>query len=185
MTSILLALMRFHCLRSCSARSFPHGSFLKSHHSRASLRYARAQCFSLAMSIPTTIVLRAISFKRIYKKNQKERREAASNTTGMKKKAKRENALSLKRLEGLCKGIPDERRHSGNWRHRLADILVICLLGIICGHETWEEIYDYATAKRLFLWRRLGFKHGIPSPETLRRVMGMIRPEALEDVYRQ
>ena len=93
--------------------------------------------------------------------------------------------MSLKRLVGLCKEIPDERRHSGNWRHRLADVLVICLLGLICGHETREEIYDYARAKRLFLWQKLGFKHGIPSPATLRRVMGMIDPEALESVYRQ
>lgn len=103
----------------------------------------------------------------------------------MKKKGTREKELSLKRLVGLCKQIPDERRHSGNWRHLLSDVLVICLLGMICGHETWEEIWDYAKAKRLFLWKTLGFRHGLPSPSTMRRVMGMIKPKALEGVYRQ
>lgn len=103
----------------------------------------------------------------------------------MKKRAQRKEQLNIKRLVGLCKEIPDERRHSGNWRHRLVDVLVICLLGIICGCETWEEIWDYAGAKRLFLWKALGFRHGIPSPSTMRRVMGMIKPEALENVYRQ
>ena len=98
---------------------------------------------------------------------------------------KKKEVLNIVRLVGLCKRIPDERRHSGNWKHRLSDVLVICLLGIICGHETWEEIWDYAKAKRLFLWKRLGFRHGIPSPSTMRRIMGMIKPEALEEVYRQ
>lgn len=103
----------------------------------------------------------------------------------MKKTAERREQLNLKGLVGICKEIPDERRQSGNWRHRLVDVLVICILGIICGCETWEEIWDYARAKRLFLWKALGFRHGIPSPSTMRRVMGMIKPEALERGYRQ
>lgn len=98
---------------------------------------------------------------------------------------KRKDELSIKRLVGLCRRIPDERRQSGNWRHRLGDVLVICLLGMICGYETWDEIRDYAEAKRLFLWRRPGFRRGIPSASTMRRVMEMIQPEALESVYRQ
>jgi len=98
---------------------------------------------------------------------------------------KKKEELNIVRLVGLCKGIRDERRQSGNWRHRLSDVLVICILAVICGHETWEEIWDYGTAKRLFLWKALGFRHGIPSPSTIRRVMGMIKPEALEQVYRE
>jgi len=65
------------------------------------------------------------------------------------------------------------------------DVLVICLLGIICGYETWDEIRDYAKAKRLFLWRKLGLKRGIPSAATMRRVLGMIKPAELESVYRE
>lgn len=108
-----------------------------------------------------------------------------SKKEGMSKQKNRKEQLNIKRLVGLCRQIPDDRRHSGNWKHRLADILVICLLGMICGHESWEEIWDYAKAKRLFLWKTLGFRHGIPSPSTMRRVMGMIKPEAMESVYRQ
>ena len=98
---------------------------------------------------------------------------------------KRQEHLTLKRLQVLCDQIPDARRQSGNYKHRLSDVLILCLLGMICGYETWEEIWDYAKAKRLFLWRALGLTHGIPSPSTMRRVMGMIRPEDLERVYRQ
>lgn len=31
----------------------------------------------------------------------------------------------------------------------------------------------------------LGLRHGVPSPSTMRRVIGMIKPEALEQVYRE
>ena len=97
----------------------------------------------------------------------------------------REKHLSIKRLVGLCKRIPDERRRSGNFKHEMVDVLVICLVGIICGYETWAEIRDYAQAKRLFLWRHLGLKRGIPSAATMRRVLGMIKPAELESVYRE
>lgn len=101
----------------------------------------------------------------------------------MKKKQKKK--LHINRLIELCQKIPDERRQSGNWKHRLVDVLVVCLLGMICGYETWEEIRDYARAKRSFLRRNVGLKGGIPSPSTMRRVMGMIKPEELENVYRE
>ena len=98
---------------------------------------------------------------------------------------KRKKHLSIKRLIGLCKRIADSRRRSGNFKHRLVDVLVICLLGIICGYETWGEIRDYAQAKRSFLRKKLGMKGAIPSAATLRRVLGMIKPTELESVYRE
>lgn len=117
--------------------------------------------------------------------HQKENNQWMSKQPGMSKSKDRKETLSINRLVGICRKLPDERRHSGNFRHRLTDVLVICLLGMICGYETWEEIWDYARAKRLFLWRTLGIRYGIPSPSTMRRVMGMIEPEALEEVYRE
>jgi len=49
---------------------------------------------------------------------------------------KRKKELTLKRLVALRKQIPDERRQSGNCRHRLSDVVVICLLGtLICGRH--------------------------------------------------
>lgn len=110
--------------------------------------------------------------------------EAGSKRKGMRRKQRRE-ILSLERLKELSKQLPDVRRQRGNWRHNLVDILVICLLGMLCGYETWGEIYDYGRAKKRFLRKLLGLRHGIPSPSTMRRVMGMIKPEALEQVYRE
>ncbi len=97
---------------------------------------------------------------------------------------KKKEQLTIKRLVELCRKIPDTRRQSGNWRYPLWEVVGICVLGIICGYETWEEIWDYAKAKERFLERVLSLQQGIPSPSTMRRVMGMIKPEALEEVYR-
>jgi predicted transposase YbfD/YdcC len=63
--------------------------------------------------------------------------------------------------------------------------LVIILLGIISGFETWLEIEDYAHAKEEWLRTFLELPGGIPSNDTYRRLMTRMRPEKLEEAYRQ
>ena len=53
---------------------------------------------------------------------------------------KRTEYLTVKRLVGLTEIIEDPRRRYGNRRHELADILVITLLAVVCGCETWKDI---------------------------------------------
>lgn len=99
---------------------------------------------------------------------------------------KKEQKLSLDRLIELIEdNIPDPRRPGGNIRHKLVEILVIILLGIICGCETWIDIEDYCRAKYEWLKTFLELPGGIPSNDTYRRLMERIRPEKLESVYRQ
>lgn len=97
----------------------------------------------------------------------------------------RRKQLSVKRLTGLCKKVKDPRRDWGNKRHDLADILIMVLLAIICGCEGWDEILDYAKTKQEWLQSILQLPNGIPSISTFRRVFARIKPEALEEVYRQ
>lgn len=98
---------------------------------------------------------------------------------------KRAKALSIKRLIGLCNRIEDPRRVWGNKRHELTTILIIALLAIISGCESWEEICDYGKMKRTWLRTFLPLPNGIPSEPTFRRVFSRLAPEALEEVYRQ
>lgn len=93
--------------------------------------------------------------------------------------------LSLDRLMELFEEIPDPRRPGGNIRHKLVDLLVIILLGVISGFETWLEIEDYAHAKEEWLRTFLELPGGIPSNDTYRRLMTRMRPEKLEEAYRQ
>ena len=85
----------------------------------------------------------------------------------------------------LFEEIPDPRRPGGNIRHKLVDLLVIILLGVISGFETWLEIEDYAHAKEEWLKTFLELPGGIPSNDTYRRLMTRMRPEKLEEAYRQ
>ena len=96
---------------------------------------------------------------------------------------KKVKELSLDRLVELIEdNIPDPRRPGGNIRHKLVDLFVIILLGIICGCETWIDIEDYAEAKEEWLKTFLELPGGIPSNDTYRRLMERIRPEILEKV---
>ena len=93
--------------------------------------------------------------------------------------------LSLDRIMELFEEIPDPRRPGGNIRHKLVELLVIILLGVISGFETWLEIEDYAHAKEEWLKTFLELPGGIPSNDTYRRLMTRMRPEKLEEAYRQ
>lgn len=97
----------------------------------------------------------------------------------------RKRQLSIQRLVGLCKRIEDPRRVWGNKRHELFAILVIALLSIISGCESWEEIHDYGKMKQKWLRSILPLPNGIPSESTFRRVFARIKPEALEEAYRE
>lgn len=93
--------------------------------------------------------------------------------------------LSLDRIMELFEEIPDPRRPGGNIQHKLVDLLVIILLGVICGCETWIEIEDYAHAKYEWLKTILELPGGVPSNDTYRRLMTRMLPQRLEEAYRQ
>lgn len=67
----------------------------------------------------------------------------------------------------------------------MVDILVITLLAIVCGCETWKDIWLYGVQKKGWLSTFLRLPNGIPSVCTFRRTFLWIKPEALEDVYRK
>ena len=65
---------------------------------------------------------------------------------------KRQEKLTVSEL--ICiieEEIEEPRQEGGNLRHKLVDILVIVLVGIICGCEQWIEIEDFAHEKEAWL----------------------------------
>lgn len=99
---------------------------------------------------------------------------------------KREDKLTIRELICIIEEVVEEPRHTGgNLRHKLVDILVIVLVGIICGCEEWIEIEDFAHEKEEWLREFLELPNGIPSDDTYRRVMERIKPKQLEAAYRQ
>ena len=98
---------------------------------------------------------------------------------------RRREELRIDRLIEIIEDtIPDPRRPGGNLRHSLVEILVIILLGVMSGAETWIDIEDYGKQKEEWLRTFLELPNGIPSNDTYRRLMERISTKRVENVYR-
>lgn len=80
--------------------------------------------------------------------------------------------------------IKDPRKANHNKRHNLQDILVITILGAICGADTWVELCEFAEAKEDWLNTFLTLPNGIPSHDTFGRVFSLINPKEFETSFR-
>jgi len=67
--------------------------------------------------------------------------------------------------------------------HKLLDIVIITIIGVMCGCTDWEEVAEFGRARLAVLREYLELRNGIPSHDTFRRVMGMINPKSLERCY--
>tara|TARA_R110002050_G_scaffold109799_2_gene221481 strand:+ start:716 stop:1675 length:960 start_codon:yes stop_codon:yes gene_type:complete len=85
-------------------------------------------------------------------------------------------------LSDVFSNVSDPRRPLRRL-HKLNDILLISVLAIICGAETWNNIEEYAHAKKAFLTKFLELPNGIPSHDTFNRVFGIINPEEFEQSF--
>jgi predicted transposase YbfD/YdcC len=72
-----------------------------------------------------------------------------------------------------------------NARHFLTDILVIAILGVMCGCNDYPGILEYAMDEQDWLKEFLPLPHGIPSISTFRRVFAVLRPSVLQDLMRR
>lgn len=64
-------------------------------------------------------------------------------------------------------------------RHKLIDILIIAILAVICGADSWSEVELFGKNKKGWLKQFLELPKGIPSHDTFGRVFAMLDPEEL------
>jgi predicted transposase YbfD/YdcC len=86
-------------------------------------------------------------------------------------------------LEYLAR-VPDPRVERTR-AHPLVNILVMALLAVLCGADSFTAIEEFGRCKREFLARFLDLTHGIPSHDTIGRVFAALVPETLQEVFRQ
>jgi predicted transposase YbfD/YdcC len=77
--------------------------------------------------------------------------------------------------------LPDPRREDANKRHKLIDIIVLSLCGVLCGCEAFTEIEDFGKHKEDFFRQFLELPNGIPSHDTFGRVFQLLDAEAFEE----
>lgn len=66
----------------------------------------------------------------------------------------------------------------------LKEILFVAVLAVMCGSESFEDIATFGRAQTEWLKQFLPLKHGIPSHDTFRRVLTLLKPNSLHDAYR-
>ena len=64
--------------------------------------------------------------------------------------------------------------------HRLRDIVIIAICGVICGADGWVGIEEFGKAKEQWLTDLLKLPNGIPSHDTFGRVFAHIDPDQFE-----
>jgi predicted transposase YbfD/YdcC len=81
----------------------------------------------------------------------------------------------MEKIREKFEEIADER-HKGYIKHKLADILILVMCGILCGLKTLEENASYGKNKREFLNKSFGVEN-TASKSTLSRTLNMINGE--------
>jgi predicted transposase YbfD/YdcC len=86
------------------------------------------------------------------------------------------SALSIRRHFASLK----DPRRKHRQRHRLLDIIVIALCGVIANCNSWQDIETFARKRKDWLGRFLELPNGIPSHDTIERVFARLEPLALQ-----
>lgn len=99
--------------------------------------------------------------------------------------------MNANSIAELLKTIPETRRQSGNFKHPIREILVLVMLGLILGGKI-------ATVRGIVVWAKknldtlrshgLEYAHGVPSHQTISRVLRKIDPvqlKAIEKLWRK
>ena len=73
-------------------------------------------------------------------------------------------------------------RQQSKVRHALKDIIVIVLFATLANADDWVEISIFAQAHEHYLRQYVELRNGIPSHDTIQRVMAMISPSVMQQV---
>lgn len=85
-------------------------------------------------------------------------------------------------LKSIFGKIEDHRSHI-NQLHNLVGILLIGIISVICGAETWSQMVGFAKSKEAFLKKFLELPNGIPSKNTINRTFSVIDSEKFESCF--
>lgn len=64
--------------------------------------------------------------------------------------------------------------------HRLRDIIILAICGVVCGAEGWVENEEFGKAKEAWFTDQLDLPHGIPCYDPFGRVCASMDPKQFE-----
>jgi len=95
----------------------------------------------------------------------------------MEEKARRD-------LESIFGQVEDPRMERTKL-HRLRNIMILAICGVLCGAKGWVEIEEFGKAKEAWFTELLQLPNGIPSHDTFGRVFSLIDPKQFEASFIQ
>src|SRR5229473_600063 len=85
-------------------------------------------------------------------------------------------------LQSIFEVIEDPRVERTK-QHQLIDIIIIAILGVLCGADGWVDIESFGNTKETWLKTFLDLPNGIPSHDTFGRVFARIDPKQFETCF--
>lgn len=82
------------------------------------------------------------------------------------------------------KDLKDPRSHI-NRKHLLGDLIVICVLAVIAGADGPKAIGIWAESNEQWLRRHLDLPSGVPSHDTVGRLLAMLKPAAFQTCFQR
>ena len=73
----------------------------------------------------------------------------------------------------------NDTRYKPNVRHKMEDIILITLFGVLAKCDEWIEIESFAKKKENWLRKYLELPNGIPSHDTIQRVISLLDTQTL------
>ena len=88
----------------------------------------------------------------------------------------------MEELMEILECIEDSRQQS-KVRYPIKEIVLIVFSCTLSNVDNWEDMEMWANHYIYLLREYLPFENGIPSHDTIQRVMGMIAPEYIQQAY--
>jgi len=68
-------------------------------------------------------------------------------------------------------------------KHKLLDIIILSILGVLSGAESYDSIEMFGKENIAFLKQILELKNGIPSHDTINRIFQVLNPKEFERCF--
>ncbi len=89
--------------------------------------------------------------------------------------------IESKKLKNFIKIIKrtEDKRYQPNVKHSMSDIILITLFAVMAKASEWTEIEAFGKKEEKWLKKYLKLQNGIPSHDTIQRVISLFKPEEL------
>lgn len=89
--------------------------------------------------------------------------------------------MSEKTIDSFFEKIEDHRHH--NKLHKLIDVIVIAICGVVAGADTYEQIENFGKKRKRWLSKFLQLPYGIPSHDTFGRIFERMNPNEFQSCF--